>query len=85
MTNLGQRDVEWSPEESGSFLATLEEETDRLTTLVGNLLDMSRLQVGAVKAMARPIGLDEIVPRALDGVRDRGRLCEWTCRRPFRA
>lgn len=72
VTSLRQQDVEWSAEEAGDFLATIEEETDRLTTLVGNLLDMSRLQVGAVKALLRPIGLEEIVPRALDSVRDKG-------------
>ena len=31
------------------FLATIDEETDRLNRLVGNLLDMSRIQTGALQ------------------------------------
>ena len=47
------------------FLATIDEETDRLNGLVGNLLDMSRLQTGALEVAAAPVGLDEVVPAAL--------------------
>jgi K+-sensing histidine kinase KdpD len=48
-TSLTQDDVEWSKDETREFLATITEETDRLTALVGNLLDMSRIQAGAVQ------------------------------------
>ena len=37
---------QWTADERAEFLATIEEETDRLTELVGNLLDMSRIQAG---------------------------------------
>ena len=47
VTSLLQQDVDWTPEERAEFLATIDEETDRLNDLVGNLLDMSRLQTGA--------------------------------------
>jgi len=40
----------------------------RLTHLVDNLLDMSRLQAGALSLFPRPVGLDEIVSRALDSL-----------------
>ena len=33
----------------GTFLETIDEETDRLNALVGNLLDMSRIQTGALQ------------------------------------
>jgi len=65
VTSLRQSDVRWSDEDTQSFLATIEEETDRLTSVVGKLLDMSRLQAGALSIDLRPVGLDEIVPRAL--------------------
>jgi two-component system sensor histidine kinase KdpD len=39
---------------------------DRLDRLVANLLDMSRLQAGALGITLIDIGLEEIVPRALD-------------------
>ena len=38
----------------------------RLDRLVANLLDMSRLQAGALGIATQPITLDEVVPLALD-------------------
>ena len=67
-TSLLQSDVEWSVETRTEFLETIDEEADRLNTLVGNLLDMSRLQTGAVELVLRDVGLDEIVPAALHGL-----------------
>jgi two-component system sensor histidine kinase KdpD len=49
------------------LLATLEESADRLTGLVDNLLDSSRLAAGAVRPVLGPVGYDEIVARALSG------------------
>ena len=40
-------------------------ETDRLTALVGNLLDMSRLQASAIVADLRPTGVEEVVLAAI--------------------
>ena len=65
VTSLLQRDVEWTPEARQEFLETIDEETDRLNALVGNLLDMSRLQAGALEISAVPVGLDEVLPAAL--------------------
>ncbi len=63
MTSLLQDDVEWTPRRRREFLSTIDEETDRLNTLVGNLLDMSRIQTGRARARPRaPVGLDEVVP-----------------------
>ena len=45
----------------GELLATADESLDKLTRLVGNLLDMSRLQAGALSVFAAPTGLDEVV------------------------
>jgi two-component system sensor histidine kinase KdpD len=39
--------------------------------LVGNLLDMSRLQTGAVDLTLRPVAVDEVVASALVGLADR--------------
>jgi two-component system sensor histidine kinase KdpD len=65
VTSLRQRDVDWPAEARDEFLATIDEETDRLNALVGNLLDMSRLQTGALEIEAVPVGLDEVLPAAL--------------------
>lgn len=65
VTSLLQRDVTWTPDATHELLTTIDEETDRLDTLVGNLLDMSRLQTGALQLVLRDVGLEEVVPRAL--------------------
>jgi two-component system sensor histidine kinase KdpD len=65
VTSLMQDDVEWTDHDREEFLATIEEETDRLNRMVGNLLDMSRLQSGIVEPGLRAVGLEEVVPRAL--------------------
>ena len=65
VTSLLQQDVDWTTEARREFLRTINEETDRLNALVGNLLDMSRLQAGALSVSAQPVGLEEIVPAAL--------------------
>jgi two-component system sensor histidine kinase KdpD len=65
VSSLLQQDVDWTPEARREFLATIDEETDRLNGLVGNLLDMSRLQAGALEITVQPVGLDEVLPAAL--------------------
>jgi two-component system sensor histidine kinase KdpD len=57
-----------SPADCAELLATVEESADRLTGLVDNLLDSSRLASGAVTPQRDTIGLDEIVGRALVGL-----------------
>ncbi len=67
-SSLRQPDIDWSDEDRDEFLATIEDETDRLTALVVNLLDMSRIQAGAVVPALRPVGLEEVVPAAVAGL-----------------
>ncbi len=66
VTSLRSRDVEWTPEDRDELLATADESLDRLTRLVDNLLDMSRLQAGALSVFPKPADLGEIVSRSLD-------------------
>jgi two-component system sensor histidine kinase KdpD len=68
VTSLRSPDVSWSATDRDELLATADESLDRLTHLVDNLLDMSRLQAGALSLFPRPAGLDEIVSRALDNL-----------------
>ncbi len=64
-SSLSQDDVAWSAEETKEFLRTITEETDRLIALVTNLLDMSRIQAGALQPFLEAVGLEEVVPAAL--------------------
>jgi two-component system, OmpR family, sensor histidine kinase KdpD len=66
VTSLRSADIQWTDEDRDELLATADESLDRLAHLVENLLDMSRLQAGAMAIVSRPAGLDEIVARALD-------------------
>ncbi len=66
VTSLRSRDVHWTKEDREELLATADESLDRLAHLVDNLLDMSRLQAGALSVFPRPADLEEIVSRSLD-------------------
>ncbi|MFD0146820.1 MULTISPECIES: ATP-binding protein [unclassified Streptomyces] len=70
VSSLRSDDVEWSEQDRAELLEGIEEGADRLDHLVGNLLDMSRLQTGTVTPLIRSIDLDEVVPMALGGVPD---------------
>ncbi|MFC9468610.1 ATP-binding protein [Streptomyces coelicoflavus] len=68
VTSLRSDDVAWSEEDQAALLEGIEEGADRLDHLVGNLLDMSRLQTGTVTPLIREIDVDEVAPMALGGV-----------------
>ncbi|MGY1772076.1 ATP-binding protein [Blastococcus sp. SYSU D00813] len=62
------------------LVATVDESADRLTALVDDLLDMSRLQAGAVSPVLAPTDLPDVVHRALDELDATGRArvgCAW--------
>src|SRR3984957_4135111 len=73
ITSLRSEDIDWDDSDTAELLATADESLDRLTHLVGNLLDMSRLQAGALPLFPKPSGLDEIVARSLDDLGPAGR------------
>ncbi|HKA03420.1 MAG TPA: DUF4118 domain-containing protein, partial [Acidimicrobiales bacterium] len=64
-TSLLQSDVAWTSEQRQEFARTIDTEADRLNRVVTNLLDMSRLQAGAVNVVSRPVYLEDIVAAAL--------------------
>lgn len=64
VTTLRQ-DVVLPDDDRDELLATVEDSTDRLTDLIANLLDLSRLQAGSFTVDLQPVPLDEVVGRAL--------------------
>jgi two-component system sensor histidine kinase KdpD len=72
VTSLRSRDVDWTARDREELLLTADESLDRLARLVDNLLDMSRLNAGAMSVFSRPVALDEVVPRALDDLGSSG-------------
>jgi len=61
-------DVPFTAEDRAELLATAEESLDRLRALVENLLDMSRLQAGALALALQPIDMADVVAAAVDTV-----------------
>ena len=70
VSSLRQTDVSWSHEDEAELLANIEQNADRLDALVGNLLDMSRLQAGSLAPFLRATAIDEVAPVALRGLDD---------------
>jgi two-component system sensor histidine kinase KdpD len=64
-SSLLSDEVHWSPDAIHGFARTIEGEADRLNGVVSNLLDMSRLQTGALHLKLRAVGLEEVVSAAL--------------------
>jgi two-component system, OmpR family, sensor histidine kinase KdpD len=69
--SLRQQDVLWTEEDRQGFAAAIEEEAERLNRLVGNLLDLSRIEGGSLRPQKswHDLGLlvDDVI-RRLDPV-----------------
>ncbi len=68
VSSLRDPEIEWPEEERQDFLATIESETDRLTALVSNLLDLSRLHAGELPVNIQAVAIEEVVPTAIHSV-----------------
>jgi two-component system sensor histidine kinase KdpD len=64
-TSLLSHEVDWAPEQTQDFVKMIDVEADRLTHLVSNLLDMSRLQTGALKMVARRTSVEDVLYAAV--------------------
>jgi two-component system sensor histidine kinase KdpD len=73
VASLRSADVHFDDHDRAELLATADESLDRLSRLVTNLLDMSRLQAGALGVASVDVGAEEVVPRALDDLGSDGR------------
>ncbi len=74
ITSLQDDDVAWDSEGRRDLLDMVEEETDHLNLLVGNLLNMSRIEAGALKPEKSWNALSELVGDVL------GRLHQYLLR-----
>ena len=62
-------DVEWDHTSQKEFLTIISDESDRLTDLVNNLLDLSRIEVGSLKLSREKCDVKEIIYSAAKGAR----------------
>ncbi|MCL4395061.1 MAG: DUF4118 domain-containing protein [Chloroflexi bacterium] len=74
--SLRQKDVAWTDEERGEFAQAIEEEAQRLNRIVGNLLDLSRIEKGNLRPQKDFYDLGALIDDVL------GRLRLVTARHP---
>ncbi|MGI8552021.1 MAG: sensor histidine kinase, partial [Dehalococcoidia bacterium] len=65
VANLMAPEVSWSEGARQEFLGAIDRETDRLTRLVTNLLDLSRIEAGALRLDLDWNDLDELLRNAV--------------------
>jgi signal transduction histidine kinase len=62
-------DVEWDRTSQHEFLTIISDESDRLTSLVNNLLDLSRIEAGSLKLSPEKFDLRDMIQQAAKGAR----------------
>jgi two-component system sensor histidine kinase KdpD len=68
VSGLLSEDVSWTDADRRELLKGANDSLDRLTELVTDLLDLSRVQAGAMSSVERPVGLEDLVSQALNHV-----------------
>ncbi len=71
-TALLGKNVRWGEKDRRELLESIDTEAARLSRLVGNLLDLSRLEAGVLRPLKAWNDLREVVARAVDHLRGRG-------------
>jgi two-component system, OmpR family, sensor histidine kinase KdpD len=69
VSSLRQPEVHLTGNDRAELLELIEIQSDRLARLVTNLLDMTRIEAGALEVRAAPIAFDELVDEALGSLR----------------
>lgn len=68
VSSLLAADVTWTDEERREFLTVIDGEAGRLDRLIGNLLDMGRLQTGGVRVDLRATYVEDVVEAAVSSI-----------------
>ena len=71
-SSLLDPDITWDQAEQREFLETIDQESDRLSRLVHNLLDMSRIEAGALDPQLTETTLAEVIGPVLRLARAQG-------------
>jgi two-component system sensor histidine kinase KdpD len=71
LSSLDEMDAELKPEARKSLVVNAREEADRLNRLVGNLLEMTRIDAGAIHIRREPCDLQDLVGAALEPFAER--------------
>ena len=65
VSSLRQVDAQLGPDDRAELLELIEMQSDRLARLVTNLLDMTRIEAGALEIRPSPMSFDELVEEAM--------------------
>ncbi|MDQ2741336.1 MAG: DUF4118 domain-containing protein [Chloroflexota bacterium] len=68
-TSLLLSDASWTEEEGREFLQAIDQEADRLNRLVGNLLDLSRIEAGVLRPILDWYDIGELIEDVLPRLR----------------
>jgi two-component system, OmpR family, sensor histidine kinase KdpD len=68
-SSLLQDDVHWSEEDRRAFVADIDAEADRLARFVSNLLDLSRIEAGAITPKQEWQDIGELIGRVVARLR----------------
>ncbi len=63
--SLRDHEVEWTEADREAFLETIESQTDRLSATVSGLLQMSRLEAGAVRPLLETVQVEPLLREAV--------------------
>ncbi|HZG65120.1 MAG TPA: PAS domain S-box protein, partial [Herpetosiphonaceae bacterium] len=82
-STLRRPDATWDAATVDEGLGVIEEEADRLTELIANLLDVSRLQAGTLPLTFAPFALPALAERVVQGIAaTAGEQFNWELRFP---
>jgi len=70
-TSLLRQDTSWDPETQREFLTIIDEEADRLTELIENVLESARLQSRTLPLRFQPLRLDAVLRDVVQRTRSR--------------
>lgn len=64
-TTLLAEDIVWSPERQLDFLQTINSESDKLSDLIEQLLDLSRMEAGVLRILPKKLTLNKVIESGL--------------------
>jgi signal transduction histidine kinase/HAMP domain-containing protein len=72
-SSLLREDVEWDPDTRREFLQIIDEEADRLTGLIGDLLQMSEIEAGVLRIDKHPVRINRLAQKVVKKIRPQSR------------
>jgi signal transduction histidine kinase len=72
-SSLLRDDVEWDPDTRREFLQIIDEESDRLTGLIEDVLQMSEIEAGVLRVARQPVKVSRLAQKVIKKLRPQSR------------